>query len=309
LRQYKELVQDVLENGTKRGDRTGTGTISLFGTQSRYDLRKGFPLVTIKKSIFKSIVKELLWFLRGETNINTLGCKIWDEWADKDGELGPVYGAQWRSWATTDIGPKPTGYSITSFDDAWVYHVDQIANLIKGLKENPLSRRHIVSAWNPAEIDNMALPPCHTMFQMYASEIPAEYWSNESYRSTQDLNINGAPSHFLDLQLYQRSADLALGVPFNIASYALLLTLIAREVNMMPRFFIHTIGDAHIYENHVEGVKEMLSREPLKLPSVAIAAKPMPYPGCARDGSVLEPEDVQLIGYEHHGRIKFPIAV
>ena len=313
MEQYKRLVKRVLEEGEPRQDRTGVGTRSIFGVQERYDLRAGFPLVSLKKTFFASLVKELLWFLRGETNTNTLECGIWDSWADEDGELGPVYGAQWRKWK----GPIYDGTHLADGDDSFedfyktytLRALDQIANLIKGLKENPLSRRHIVSAWNPAEVGQMALPPCHTIFQLYASEIPAEYWSNESYRSAQDLNINGAPSHFLDLQLYQRSADLALGVPFNIASYSLLLTLLAREVNMVPRFFIHTIGDAHIYENHVEGVKEMLAREPLKAPRVTIADKPIPYPGCPRDGSVLEPEDFVLEDYKHHGFIKFSIAV
>lgn len=293
MRVYKNLVADVLENGTRRGDRTGTGTISLFGTQTRYDLREGFPLVTIKRTMFKSIVKELLWFLRGETNINTLGCGIWDEWVDENGELGPVYGAQWRKWAVYDGGSS---------------YIDQIGALIEGLKENPLSRRHIVTAWNPAEIDEMALPPCHTMFQLYASPMPASDpiydWPEEG--AEEDHNY---PKYYLDLQLYQRSCDLGLGASFNIASYSLLLTLIAREVNMVPRFFIHTMGDAHIYQNHIEGVKEMLIREPRSLPKVLIADKPMPYPGCPRDGSVLEPDDFKLEGYNPHGRIKFEIAI
>ena len=338
MKQYKELLQHVLDNGARRGDRTGTGTISVFGTQTRYDLREGFSLVTLKKTFFKSLVKELLWFLRGETNINTLGCGIWDQWANEDGELGPVYGAQWRAWRYTDAGRVEQGCCITDHDDVQVFYLDQIANLIKGLKENPLSRRHIVSAWNPAEVNQMALPPCHAMFQLYASEIPLEE-RQEVYRKTPvDLPVIGpvdgdfevdeedsfaelrltwdemfkrfdTPKYYLDLQLYQRSADLALGVPFNIASYALLLMMIAREVNMIPRFFIHTIGDAHIYENHIDGVKEMLSREPLPLPTVTIADKPMPYPGCPRDGSVLEPEDFQLVDYQHHPFIKLPVAV
>lgn len=320
MKQYKELLQHVLENGTRRSDRTGTGTISVFGTQSRYNLREGFPLVTIKKTFFKSLVKELLWFLRGETNIETLDCGIWDEWADEEGELGPIYGAQWRSWYYSDVGRLHDGACITSHDDAQVFYLDQIGNLIKGLKDNPLSRRHIVSAWNPAEINQMALPPCHTMFQLYASEISGgerQRYAVEAMGIT-DRNIlsrsvnlrkAGVPDYYLDLQLYQRSADLALGVPFNIASYALLLMIIAREVNMVPRFFIHTIGDAHIYENHVEGVKEMLSREPLPAPAVRIANKPMPYSGCPRDGSVLEPEDFRLEKYQCHPRIKFQIAV
>tara|TARA_R110002126_G_scaffold9539_2_gene43008 strand:+ start:41 stop:919 length:879 start_codon:yes stop_codon:yes gene_type:complete len=292
VKQYKELVQHVLENGTRRGDRTGTGTISVFGTQSRYDLRSGFPIVSLKKTFIKSIVKELLWMLRGETNVKTLGCGIWDEWAREDGELDRIYGAQWRKWndwhydhATEDYYSEP---------------IDQIANLIQGLKEDPLSRRHIVSAWNPAEIDQMALPPCHTMFQCYASPIENLYCN---------ASDEPQPGYYLDLQLYQRSADLALGVPFNIASYSILLMMLAKECNMIPRFFIHSIGDAHIYENHLDGVKEMLSREPRDPPQLIIADKPMPYPGCPRDGSVLEPDDFKLENYEHHPRIRFSIAV
>lgn len=320
--EYKKLVEYVLNNGARRGDRTGTGTISVFGAQTRYDLREGFPLVTLKKTNFESIVKELLWFLRGETNIKTLGCGIWNEWADEDGELGPVYGKQWRefnehSCEYCDRG-QPNYYDILSrkFDppcavckNIGFVSVDQIANLIQGLREKPLSRRHIVTAWNPAEVDQMALPPCHTMFQMYASEIPREDIGGKIGFSSQYFNINGSSRYYLDLQLYQRSADLALGVPFNIASYSLLLMLIAREVNMIPRFFIHTIGDAHIYENHIEGVKEMLSREPLSLPTVTMADKPLPYPRCPRDGSVLEPEDFKLINYECHPFIRFSVAV
>ena len=310
MKQYQVLIKDVLENGTNREDRTGTGTVSLFGTQTRYDLRDGFPLVTVKKTFHSSMVKELLWFLRGETNISTLGCGIWDEWSQPDGELGPIYGAQWRKWQVP-----------TMFDEE--FRIDQISNLIQGLKENPLSRRHIVTAWNPAEIEFMALPPCHTMFQMYASEIPSTEMLKYKDRNGQVIYSVGredpvgwmrgigskAPKYYLDLQLYQRSADLMLGVPFNIASYSLLLTLIAREVNMVPRFFIHTMGDAHIYSNHIDAAKEVLLREPLPLCNVRIADKPMPYPGCPRDGSVFEPEDIVFEGYESHPFIKLPVAV
>ena len=338
MEQYKRLVSKVLEEGHPRRDRTGVGTISLFGAQERYDLRGGYPLVTIKKSMFKSIVKELLWFLRGETNINTLGCGIWDEWADESGELGPVYGAQWRKWEAISELPEGTyhGPNDVYQDLSGTYEIDQIADLVTNLKKNPLSRRHIVTAWNPAEIDQMALPPCHTMFQLYASEIDQSTRWSMMPPLEEDLPVMGAvdgdfdvaedetfvtysthglcdmqnvPRYYLDLQLYQRSADLALGVPFNIASYSLLLMLLAKECNMVPRFFIHTIGDAHIYENHLEGVKEMLAREPLTPPTVLIADKPMPYPGCSRDGSVLEPDDFKLEGYKYHDRIKFPIAV
>jgi thymidylate synthase len=295
--------------------------------------------------MFRSIVKELLWFLRGETNTNTLGCGIWNEWAKEDGELGPIYGAQWRKWKTPwgnirdylnqpgltwdlpvmgavdgdfDVGEEE------SFGPPPPIHLDQIFMLIRDLKGNPLSRRHIVSAWNPAEIKDMALPPCHILFQCYAAEIPYDQryaWWAEARRpegiDLKGVDIRGfdegsfpnTPKYYLDLQMYQRSADLLLGVPFNIASYSLLLMMIAKECNMVPRFFIHTIGDAHIYSNHLEGAKEMLTREPLSPPQVTIADKPMPYPGCPRDGSVLEPDDFKLENYEYHPRIRFSIAV
>lgn len=283
MKQYLELAQRIIDEGETRTDRTGVGTKSIFGTQTRYDLRKGFPLCTSRKINFDPLVKELLWFLRGETNIKTLDCKIWDEWASEDGELGPIYGAQWRKYNEVDIEFG----GVTSSAG-----IDQIEILIEGLKKNPESRRHIVSAWNVAEVDLMALPPCHTMFQCYASK-----------------SDTGQPKYYLDLQLYQRSCDFLVGGAFNIASYSLLLMLLAREANMIPRHFIHTIGDAHIYLNHLEGAKKQLARFPTRLPTVEIANKPLPYPGCPRDGSVLEPEDFKLIGYESHPPIKYPIAV
>ncbi len=262
---YLTLVKDVLTNGTKREDRTGTGTISLFGTQTRYDLRDGFPILTTKKIIFDSVVKELLWFLRGETNIKTLECGIWDEWAEPDGSLGPIYGAQWRRW-TYRLGPQ----------------VDQIAELAANLVNNPSSRRHIVSAWNVAHIHNMALPPCHTMFQCYVSD-----------------------GH-LDLQLYQRSCDLGLGAGFNIASYSLLMEMLALATGYRARYFIHTIGDAHVYLNHVEALTKQLQREPYPLPRLVIKRAPDFSSPAAM---TMTPDDFELVGHKHHPFIRLPVAV
>jgi thymidylate synthase len=259
MRPYLDLLRTVLRDGERRTDRTGTGTISLFGAQTRYDLREGFPLVTTKKVLFPAVVRELLWFLRGSTNINDdlhAHTPIWDAWADENGELGPIYGYQWRNWGGTGI--------------------DQITDAIETIKRDPTSRRIIVSAWNVADLPRMKLPPCHAFFQFYVS------------------------GDFLDVQLYQRSADLALGVPFNIASYALLLEMVAKETKKKARHFVHTLGDAHIYLNHVEGVKQQLEREPLPLPTLRLADKP-----------VLEQrfEDIVLENYQHHAFIKFPVAV
>ncbi len=271
MKQYLELVRFILNNGEKKEDRTGTGTLSIFGAQTRYDLREGFPLLTTKKVLFPAVVHELLWFLKGATNIND-GLKeqtpIWNAWADEDGELGPIYGYQWRRWEKFVWDEKTKSYQKT-----WI---DQIQNAIDLIKTNPDSRRIIVSAWNVSDIDRMALPPCHTFFQFYVS--------------------NGR----LDCQLYQRSADIALGVPFNIASYALLLTLIAQECGLTPGFFIHTLGDAHIYENHIEGLLEQLKRQPKPLPTLKVEKK-----------EVLDIrfEDITLCHYQHHPFIKFPIAV
>ena len=262
-RQYLALLADILENGARRDDRTGTGTLGVFGRQMRFDLARGFPLLTTKRLPFKSIAVELLWFLRGDTNVRWLqdnGCTIWDEWADENGELGPVYGKQWRSWAA------PDGRSI-----------DQIANLIEGLKTNPSSRRHIVSAWNPADVDDMALPPCHCLFQFFVAD------------------------GRLSCQLYQRSADVFLGVPFNIASYALLTMMVAQVVGLQPGEFVHTFGDAHLYLNHIEQAKEQLAREPLPFPTLKIADK--------RDLFAFEYEDFALEGYAPHPHIKAPVAV
>ena len=267
MQEYLSLIQDILDNGEEKSDRTGTGTVSIFGTQTKYDLREGFPLVTTKKVYFSSMLRELLWFIKGSTNINdNLNTKIWDAWADEDGNLGPIYGYQWRFWEK---------YS-DSDGQVQKKHVDQLSELINGLKTNPDSRRHIVTAWNVADLDRMALPPCHTFFQCYV--------------------CNGQ----LDLQLYQRSADVAVGVPFNIASYSLLLMMLAQECNLIPRYFIHTIGDAHLYSNHLDGVKEQLLRTPKPRPTVTIAKKPF---------FELEYDDFELKDYVHDDFIKFAVAV
>jgi len=263
-RAYLDLLADILESGARREDRTGVGTLGVFGRQMRFDLAQGFPLLTTKKLHWRSIVMELLWFLRGDTNVRWLqerGVSIWDEWADPEtGDLGPVYGKQWRSWAA------PDGRS-----------VDQIANLLHGLRTNPNSRRHIVSAWNPAEVEEMALPPCHCLFQFFVAD------------------------GRLSCQLYQRSADVFLGVPFNIASYALLTLMVAKEVGLQPGEFVHTFGDAHLYLNHLEQAKLQLAREPRPFPTVTLAE--------GRDLFSYEFEDVVLQGYDPHPHIKAPVAV
>jgi thymidylate synthase len=260
---YLDLLSDILASGVRREDRTGTGTLGVFGRQMRFDLARGFPLLTTKTLHFKSIVLELLWFLRGDTNVRWLqerGVSIWDEWADETGELGPVYGKQWRSWAA------PDGRSI-----------DQIANLLHGLKTNPNSRRHIVSAWNPAEVEDMALPPCHCLFQFFVAE------------------------GRLSCQLYQRSADVFLGVPFNIASYALLTLMVAKAVGLQPGEFVHTLGDAHLYLNHLDQARLQLTRTPLTPPTLSLADK--------TDLFAFDYDDVKLTGYKAHPRIAAPIAV
>jgi len=271
MQEYLNLVKTILQEGERREDRTGTGTISIFGMQTRYDLREGFPLLTTKKVLFDAVVRELLWFLRGSTNINddlTQHTPIWDAWADENGDLGPIYGYQWRKW------PK---YSInTETGSAEISHIDQIQQALDLIKHNPDSRRIIVSAWNVAEIEKMALPPCHSFFQFYVC------------------------AGRLDCQLYQRSADIALGVPFNIASYALLMTIIAQQCGLTPGIFIHTLGDAHIYLNHIEGLTKQLERTPGPRPYVEIAKKPI---------FELKFEDFNLHDYVHQGFIKFPIAV
>lgn len=264
MRAYLDLMQHVLTQGVKKPDRTGTGTRSIFGYQMRFDLQKGFPLVTTKKCHWKSIVHELLWFLRGETNIAYLrehGVRIWDEWADEQGELGPVYGYQWRHW------PKPDGTS-----------VDQIAKVIHAIRHDPHSRRHMVCAWNPALVDQMALPPCHSLFQFYV------------------LN------HQLSCQLYQRSGDIFLGVPFNIASYALLTMMVAQVCHLALGDFIHTLGDAHLYDNHIVQATEQLSRTPKALPQVRLNP-------AVQDIFAFRYEDIELIGYDPHPLIRATVAV
>ena len=264
MKQYLDLLSHVLENGQEKGDRTGTGTVSTFGYQMRFDLQEGFPLLTTKKVHLKSIIHELLWFLDGDTNIKYLsenGVKIWNEWADENGDLGHIYGYQWRSWPGAD--GKLT---------------DQISGVIDSIKNNPDSRRHIVSAWNVGELDNMALPPCHILFQFYVS--------------------NGK----LSCQLYQRSADIFLGVPFNIASYALLTLMIARETGLEPGDFIHTLGDAHIYANHIEQVKIQLQRKPKKLPKMILNEK-------VKKVLDFKFEDFELVNYDPDPQIKGAISV
>jgi thymidylate synthase len=262
-RQYLDLLQDILDNGVERGDRTGTGTLGVFGRQMRFDLSQGFPLLTTKKLHLKSIVVELIWFLQGRTNVRWLqerGVSIWDEWADAEGELGPVYGKQWRSWAA------PDGVVI-----------DQMARLVEGLRKNPESRRHVVSAWNPAEVEDMALPPCHCLFQFFVA--------------------NGR----LSCQLYQRSADVFLGVPFNIASYALLTHMVAKAAGLGVGEFVHTLGDAHLYLNHVDQAREQLARTPKALPRLVLADKD--------DLFAFDETDVAFEGYDPHPLIRAPIAV
>jgi thymidylate synthase len=247
VKQYQDLVRDVLENGTPSGDRTGTGTLSVFGRQVRFDLSKGFPLVTTKKTYWKGVLVELLWLMRGETNIKMLkdhNVKIWDEWADENGNLGPVYGQQWRNWRTSEDMIDDDG-------ELWTGdYVDQLNNVIERIKVNPNCRRLIVSAWNVAEVPNMALPPCHTFFQFYVRDGK------------------------LSCQLYQRSADLFLGVPFNIASYACLTHLIANECGLEVGDFVHTFGDLHLYNNHLDQARELLTRDPKPLPSLKVRIPP-----------------------------------
>lgn len=264
MRQYLDLLQHVLDNGVQKNDRTGTGTRSVFGYQMRFNLDEGFPLLTTKKLHLRSIIYELLWFLRGETNIGYLhdhGVTIWDEWADENGDLGPVYGSQWRSW--------PDGRGGT---------IDQIANVVNEIKTNPYSRRLMVTAWNPAEIQDMALPPCHCLFQFYVS--------------------NGK----LSCQLYQRSADIFLGVPFNIASYALLTMMMAQVCDLEPGDFVHTLGDAHIYQNHLDQVKLQLTRDPRPLPQMLINPE-------KKDIFSFDYEDFTLTNYDPHPHIKGEVSV
>lgn len=264
MRQYLDLLKDIQDNGVRKTDRTGTGTLSVFGRQLRFDLSEGFPLVTTKRLHLRSIIYELLWFLKGETNIKYLkdnGVSIWDEWADENGDLGPVYGSQWRSW------PTPDGR-----------HIDQIAQVLHQIKTKPDSRRHIVTAWNPAEVDNMALPPCHALFQFYVADGK------------------------LSCQLYQRSCDTFLGLPFNIASYALLTHLVAQQCDLVPGDFVWTGGDVHLYSNHLDQARLQLTRAPFPLPQLVIKRKP---------DSLFDYnfEDFEIANYQYHPSIKAPIAV
>lgn len=264
MRQYLDLLQHIMDHGVPKGDRTGTGTLSVFGYQMRMDLAKGFPLLTTKKVHLKSVVHELLWFLRGDTNIRYLnehGVTIWDEWADERGELGPVYGYQWRSWSAPDGR-----------------HIDQITQVIDRIKRTPNDRRLIVSAWNVADIEKMALPACHCFFQFYV--------------------VDGK----LSCQMYQRSADTFLGVPFNIASYALLTLMVAQVCHLAPGEFVHTFGDVHIYNNHLEQVRLQLSREPRTLPTMRLNT-------AVKSISDFQYEDFELVGYDPHPAIKAPVAV
>lgn len=269
MRQYLDLLQHVQDHGVEKSDRTGTGTRSVFGYQMRFDLAEGFPVLTTKRLHLRSIIGELLWFLRGDTNVRWLqerGITIWDEWADEHGDLGPVYGSQWRSWPTPDGG-----------------HVDQIAKVVESIRTNPDSRRHVVSAWNVAEVDDMALPPCHTLFQFYVAPGVDEGRGR------------------LSCQLYQRSADVFLGVPFNIASYALLTMLVAQQTDLEVGELVHTLGDAHLYLNHLDQAREQLGREPHPLPTMRIIPR--------ESIDAYELEDFELVGYEAHPSIKAPIAV
>jgi thymidylate synthase len=264
MKQYHELMKHILDNGVQKGDRTGTGTISVFGYQMRFDLSEGFPVVTTKKLHLRSIIHELLWFLKGETNIQYLkenGVSIWDEWADENGELGPVYGSQWRNW------PTPDGK-----------HIDQISQIIDQIKNTPNSRRIMVSAWNVSDVPNMALPPCHALFQFYVADGK------------------------LSCQLYQRSADVFLGVPFNIASYALLTMMVAQVCDLEPGDFIHTLGDAHLYSNHMEQTELQLSREQYPLPKMKINPD-------VKNIFDFKFEDFELVDYQYHPHIKAPVAV
>ena len=279
MKQYLDILNRILTEGTQKGDRTGTGTISIFGTQSRYNLADGFPLLTTKKLHLKSIIYELLWFLQGDTNVKYLqehGVRIWNEWADENGELGPVYGHQWRSWPDYNGGT-----------------IDQIQYVIDQLKNNPDSRRMIVSAWNVAEVNEMALPPCHTIFQFYTAPIA----------DSQELTANGQKAkRRLSLQLYQRSADTFLGVPFNIASYALLLQMMAQVCDMVPGDFIHTTGDTHLYLNHLEQARLQLTREPRPLPTMKINPD-------VKNLFDFHYEDFELEGYDPHPHIKAEVSV
>ena len=366
MKQYLKLVKFVLERGEEKEDRTGTGTLSVFGYQMRFNLLKGFPLVTTKKVHLKSIIHEVIWFLSGDTNVRYLqenGVSIWDEWADEQGNLGPVYGAQWRSWPDTrvisnddarDLEKKGEFEHLGPIDEnidrmGYCYHgavrrtIDQISNVIQTLKTNPDSRRIIVSAWNPALVDEMALPPCHALFQFYTSKLTVDerytlyrekmdrwqleinrracdnpedvlanmytnlhihprIWFKNDESGHQQLDKEGIPRLKLSCQLYQRSADVGLGVPFNIASYALLTQMLAQVVGMAPGDFIWTGGDVHIYKNHIEGLKEQLTREPHKLPKLWLNPD-------VKELFAFTFDEIRVEGYTSHPHIKLEVAV
>lgn len=298
MKEYLNLVEEILEKGEKKNDRTGVGTISVFGAQRKYDLRKGFPMVTTKKVLFDAVVRELLWFLKGSTNINddlARHTPIWNAWADSKGELGPIYGYQWRKWEKFGWDRLAKKWRKT--------HIDQIQNVLDEIRLNPNSRRLIVNAWNVADLDQMKLPPCHLLFQFYVGEdtVRAQGRNEVGSRGSQPNEAELIKkAGRLDCQLYQRSADIALGVPFNIASYAVLMHMIARECGLTPGIFTHTLGDAHIYLNHIEGLREQLARKPYPLPTLKIADKPF---------WDLKFEDFALENYQHHEFIKFKVAV
>lgn len=332
---YEDGLRYVLENGRKKTDRTGTGTISVFGMQMRFPLHKYFPAVTTKKLFWKGITVENCWFLKGDTNIKYLvdrGVHIWDEWADADGNLGPVYGSQWRAWPGElelsgmhwenygqEFRPVEFTYGTAYVTEGDVRYrkIDQIANVLASLRDNPDSRRHIVSAWNPAQVDNMALPPCHALFQFYVEELTrmervmwaeANGCDKAALRGLSEepqhklLDSMNVPRRRLSCQLYQRSADMFLGVPFNIAGYSLLTHMFAQQLGYAVGDFVWTGGDCHIYTNHLDQVREQLSRETLAPPQLRIRRKPASL-------FDYEPEDFELVGYEHHPAISAPVAV
>jgi thymidylate synthase len=324
MQQYLDLLQDILDNGVRKGDRTKTGMIELFGPQMSFDLSAGFPLVTTKKMFLKGITHELLWFLKGDTNVKYLqdnGVKIWDAWVDENGDLGPIYGKQWRSWPNFRLEARPSG----EFEPVQKKNIDQIANLIEEIKTNANSRRMTVVAWNPADIPDMALPPCHCLFQFNVTPYTADermtihkkdlcrrgmgtatYPDHIDPEDVKYVNEKfdkiGIPKGRLNCKLYQRSADMFLGVPFNIASYAMLTMMIAQVCDLEPGMFIHTFGSAHIYENHIDQVNLQLSRKPLPLPEMKLNPK-------IRDIDDFKYEDFELTNYQHEAGIKGPIAV
>lgn len=324
MKQYLDLMRHIRDNGTVKADRTGTGTTSIFGHQMRFDLQSGFPLVTTKKCSMKAIIHELLWFLQGDTNVKYLqdnGVTIWDEWCSETGDLGPIYGKQWRSWQGKVIGldnvtPIANDGKTMALTGKPVHeNIDQISVLIERLKTNPDCRRLIVSAWNVGELADMALAPCHCFFQFYTTEltfqerwklsvgkIPFSFGSYSDEEITELLDENNIPKRKLSCQLYQRSLDTLLGGPFNIASYALLTMMIAQVVNMIPSEFIHTVGDAHLYSNHKDQVEEQLSREPRALPKMKINPE-------VKDIFSFKYEDFTLLGYDPYPAIKAPVAI